>query len=309
MVKRASLILAVVACAVSVAAYAGGNKVPVGGVHVGWSLDMGEWKDRAVSAGERGASRVMVKANPVLCSQMRSFSVVTNGNVVTATWKGHPVCGDGFTVTAKMAIQGGRGAPALPGGFEYSDFAYSGNESALYVRVISFPEVTVPRTDRTAIFRPNTVGEVFRPEWKKFRRGKDVSASGANWLTFSCIAALNDGATSHFLDQRGEARLHTVALAVKQGTERGTAVLCNRYAPPVTDALRKAGNLPYSGAYAPFVGGWYEAAKMHRAWLETTPWFKKAAARDFSKLRDIDLWMWSRGGVEVSEPPVHWFME
>ena len=48
---------------------------------------------------------------------------------------------------------------------------------------------------------------------------------------------------------------------------------------------------------------------MHRAWLETTPWFKKAAARDFSKLREIDLWMWSRGGVEVSEPPVLWFMQ
>jgi hypothetical protein len=85
--------------------------------------------------------------------------------------------------------------------------------------------------------------------------------------------------------------------------------LKNVYTPPVTEALRKDGGLPYCGTFAPYRGGWYEAARMHRAWFETTPWFKKAAARDFSKLREIALWMWSRGGVSVSEPPVHWFMK
>ena len=305
--KRPTLSLtcaAVFAAFASSGAVRGETTVHVGDVRVGFSLSLGEWKENAEpeADGERGASRVLASAKPVLCSQMKSLSVTTNGNVVTAEWKGHPVCGDGFTVTAKMTLQPG-------GGFEYSSFRYAGNESPFYVKTISFPEVTVPRTDTTAIFRPNTVGEIFRPEWKKFRRGKDVSVSGANWLTFSCIAALNDGATSHFLDQRGEARLHSVSFAVTKGVVPGTLIMRNLYVPPLADHLRKAGGLPYPGVYAPYRGGWYEAAQMHRAWLEGQPWFKKAAARDFSKLREIALWMWSRGGIEVSEPPVHWFMK
>ena len=264
------------------------HTVPFGDARVGFSLEMG----------------VTAKDAPVRVdnAQMKSLAVVTNGGEVVATWRGHAVCGDGFTVTARMRLDDG-------GGFEYAVFSYSGNESPLYVRRIAFPEVTVPRTDSTAIFRPETVGEVYRPTWAKFVAGRDVSTSGPNWLTFACLAALNDGGASHFLDQRGEARLHTTSLVVTQGAEPDTLVLKNVYDPPVTDALRKAGSLPYCGVYAPYRGGWYEAAKMHRAWFETTPWFKKAALRDFSKLREIALWMWSRGGVSVSEPPVHWFMK
>ena len=273
-----------------IAEVAGGVRlaVPFGEAKVGFSLEMGA-----------SAKDVPVRVDN---SQMKSLSVATNDGVVVAEWKGHPVCGDCFTVTATMRLH-------RAGGFEYTGFEYAGNESPLCVRQIAFPEVTVPRSVTTAIFRPETVGEVYRPEWGGFRAGAEVSVNGPNWLTFGCIAALNGGTPSHFLDQRGEARLHTTSLAVMQGIEPDTLVLCNRYTPPVTDALRKAGALPYSGAYVPFVGGWYEAAKMHRAWFERQPWFKKAAARDFSKLREIALWMWSRGGVDVSEPPVHWFMK
>ena len=312
--KRAVVLCLVVGIAAfKCAADTGGTEnlsVSVGDVRVGWSLDTGVWqKAKKSKRGGAALPRVFVKDGYVSCGQMKSLSVATNGNVVTATWKGHPVCGDSFTVTAKMRLIGALGDRALPCGFEYIGFEYSGNESGRYVQRISFPEVAVPRTDKTAIFRPNTVGEVFRPNWNAFAVGKDVSTSGANWLTFGCIAAINEGGTSHFLDQRGEARLHTVAFAVVQGDEPGTAVLCNRYAPPLTDERKAAGSLPYAGVYAPYRGGWYEAAKMHRAWIETTPWFKAAAARDFSKLRSIDLWMWSRGNAAVSEPPVHWFMK
>ena len=261
---------------------------PMGAARVGFTLEM------SADAKDKPAK--------IDAAAMKGLSVATNGAEVVATWRGHPVCGDGFTVEAKLR-------PTENGGFEYAAFSYSGNESPLYVRKISFPEVTVPRTDKTAIFRPNTVGEVYRPDWTGMKPGCDVSTSGPNWLAYGCIAALNDGGTSHFLDQRGEARLHTTSFVVSQGTRPGTLVMKNIYAPPANDALRKAGSLPYCGLYAPYVGGWYEAAKMHRAWFETTPWFKKAAARDFSKLREIALWMWSRGNAAVSEPPVHWFMK
>ena len=223
-----SIIAVNIACTLAIAvpmALQAAPEVEIGDVRVGFTLDTGTWQ-------KKKKKRVFVQAANIKHGQMKSLSVLTNGNVVTAIWKGHPECGDGFTVAADFTLYDGRDKRIPPGGFEYSSFKYSGNECKRCIQRISFPEVTVPRTDSTAIFRPNTVGEVFRPDWNKFSRGKDVSTSGANWLTFSCIAALNDGGTSHFLDQRGDARLCTVAFAVAQGSEPGTAVLCNRYAPP-----------------------------------------------------------------------------
>ncbi len=76
--------------------------VPLCGARVGFSLE--------------------TTAKPVLCSQMKSLSVTTNGNVVTAVWKGHPVCGDGFTVTAKMTLHGGDAGLVPCGGFESTSF-------------------------------------------------------------------------------------------------------------------------------------------------------------------------------------------
>ena len=106
-----------------------------------------------------GDVRVGFSIGDVASGQMKSLSVTTNGNVVTAVWKGHPSCGDGFTVTADLALLPG-------GGFEYASFRYAGKDDGQPVSRISFPEITVPRTGRTAIFRPNTVGEVYRPDWK-----------------------------------------------------------------------------------------------------------------------------------------------
>ena len=285
--------------------------VPVGDVRVGFTIGMGRWTPakKAKSSGGRGSDKAFAAAETVTHAQMKSLSVSTNANVVTAVWKGHPLCGDGFTVTARMRLIGGRGAPALPDGFEYIGFEYSGNVSDRYVRRVVFPEVVVPRTDRTALFRPRFSGDILRPDWSKTKAGQRVYASGLDWKVFNCMAALEEGGVSRFLDQRGDSRLHPAAFEVTTGSKPDTLVLRNIWLPPVTDKTRKAASLPYTGVYAPYRGGWYEAAKMHRAWMETQPWFKAAAARDFSKLREIDLWMWSRGNIAVSEPPVHWFMK
>ena len=91
-----------------------------------------------------------------------------------------------------------------------------------------------------------------------------------------------DGANSHFLDMRGEARrVSPSAFYVRNGERHGEAVLCIAYAPAMPEGMRSAGSMPFTGVYAPYRGGWYEAAKMHRAWMETQPRFKAAAARDF----------------------------
>ena len=278
--------------------------VPVDGVRVGFTLGLGEWRPakKAKSSGGTGSERAFVPTVSVPHGQMKSLSVSTNGNVVTAVWKGHPLCGDSFTVTAKLTLRPG-------GGFEYTSFDYSGNESEKYIQWIVFPEVVVPRTENTAVFCPRFAGDISRPNWKKMHRGQIVTDSGPEFLVFNCMAALEEGGVSHFLDQRGDARMYCTKMQSTIGSAPNTLVLRNLCRQPVTEKTAKAGALPFSGVCAPYRGGWYEAAKMHREWMETTPWFKRAAARNFSKLREIDLWMWSRGNIAVSEPPVNWFMK
>ena len=278
--------------------------VPVGDVRVGFTIEMGEWKPstNAKTGGGVGSDRALVHASIIPHGQMKSLSVTTNGNVVTAVWKGHSLCGDNFTVTAKMTLR-------PDGGFEYTSFDYAGNESGQYPNRIVFPEVVVPRTAKTALFRPFFAGDILRPDWSKMKTMQRVYSSGLIFKVFNCMAALEEGGISHFFDQRGDARLHASAFEVTVGSAPNTLVLRNIWLPPVTDETRKAASLPYTGVCAPYRGGWYEAARMHRAWMETQPWFKAAAARDFSKLREIDMWMWSRGNIAVSEPPVHWFMK
>ena len=46
--------------------------------------------------------------------------------------------------------------------------------------------------ERTAVFRPHAMGEVFRPDWRKFKPGKTVSATAADYLAFNCIATMDD---------------------------------------------------------------------------------------------------------------------
>ena len=150
----------------------GRKDVPVAGARVGFALTMVKRNGSTFSC-----------VDTVTHQRMASLSVATNGSVVTAVWRGHPKCGADFRVTARFTL--------LPdGGFEYSGFDWAGNESPFYVHRVSFPEVAVPRTERTAVFRPHAMGEVFRPDWRKFKPGKTVSATAADYLAFNCIATM-----------------------------------------------------------------------------------------------------------------------
>ena len=198
----------------------GRKDAPVAGARVGFALTM---------AKRNGSTFTCV--DTITHQRMASLSVATNGSVVTAVWRGHPKCGAAFRVTARFTLLPG-------GGFEYSGFDWAGNESPFYVHRVSFPEVAVPRTERTAVFRPHAMGEVFRPDWRKFKPGKTVSTTAADYLAFNCIATMDDGACSHFLDMRGEARrVSPSAFYVRNGERRGEAVLCIAYAPAMPARL------------------------------------------------------------------------
>jgi hypothetical protein len=282
-------------CCLSDIAFAAEMTAPVAGVRVGFALDRGVWREN------KDKSRIFHEIEQVSHGSMSSLSVSTNGTRVTAIWKGHPKLGKNFTVRADMKL--------LPqGGFDYSSFTYAGNKDTAYISRIGFPLVVVPRTEKTALFIPKKVGEVFRPDWKKVRRGQMLFQTKDISYVFNCVAAIEDGGTSHYFDQRGESRRESTSLKMYTGMKSGTLVLRNSCDMPITEKTRLSGKLPYGGVYIPYRGGWYEAAKIRRAWLETTPWFKAACRRDFSKFREIALWMWGRGGVGQVEEPTRWFM-
>ena len=74
----------------------------------------------------------------VVAAEMKSFSEEADRLV----WRGHPLLGDAFTVTATRK--------AVAAGTEW-EFAYEGNGTDWFVEEVAFPEWTVPRTARTRV--------------------------------------------------------------------------------------------------------------------------------------------------------------
>ena len=130
----------------------------------------------------------------VTSSEMKSFRVDEKDGRTSLVWRGHPLCGDGFTVTAELT------PTPENDGWAYS-FRYAGNESGLHIRDIWFPAVTVARTDTTELFLPRDCGMIRRPDWKKAKGGADVGKNGIHGIHF--MAALNGTDESWYMDQRG----------------------------------------------------------------------------------------------------------
>ena len=220
------------------------------------------------------------------------------GGAVRIVWRGHPLCGAAFAVTAELV-------PAPQGdGWDYS-FRYDGNASGLAVEFIEFPVLTILRTDATEIFYPRMCGLVCRPKWGTMEPGAVVAETQATSLHF--MAALNGADASWYIDQRGDARLRPNWAVVRNGAEPGTVALAFRHAPEITPANRVAAALPFGGRIASFRGDWFAAAEIYRRWVWEQPWAKAASARQRERLRDIAIWFWNRGNVEDVEPPVERF--
>ena len=236
----------------------------------------------------------------VSSTQMKARSVTEKDGKTLVEWRGHPVCGDGFTVTATLTP-----TPEKDGW--YYEFRYSGNASGLGIRLIDFPMLTVPRTDKTAIFYPQKCGQVRRPKWKDVKPGANVATAAAGGLHF--MAALNGKDVSWYMDQRGDARLRPNWAIARNGKEPQTATLVFRYAPQLTDANLASGALPFGGTIRTFRGDWFAAAEIYRRWAWEQPWAKAAFARPQKEMRNIAIWFWNRGRVEDVELPVERFAE
>ena len=255
----------------------------------------------SVTAGDVSFSLKISKSlkdapRTVPAAEMKSF-VEEPGRLV---WRGHPLLGDGFTVTAART--------KTDGGYDWN-LSYEGNETDWFVEEASFPEWTVPRTDGTRIFYPHICGTVTFPNWAKLPAGGIAAKMGPGFGAPGFIAALGEDGESFYLDQRGDARFYSTRFEVAQGAKPGTCVLKNVCIVPLTDATRRAYRVPYPSAARRFKGGWFEGAAIYREWVRGQEWYKKAASRDFAKLKDVSMWMWNRGRSDVTVPPALKFME
>lgn len=232
--------------------------------------------------------------------EMLSLQVQTNSTRLTATWKGHKLCGSNFVVTAVFDAQ-------PDGGWSWN-FAYQGNSATnLDVEQIVFPILDAPRTDKTAIVFPRMIGQVRRPAWKSLPPSGFVCEAVPHAFRF--IAAYDEAATSVYLDERG-ARGFAGKMIARQGPKPNTVRLIALHEMALTSGANSAGSLPFGGTIRAYKGGWYEAARIYREWVRTQDWAKAARERPVSpKLRDIALWMWNRGSAEQVISPAERFQD
>ena len=259
-------------------------KYDLDGMEVGFCLSLG------AATGKAASGRVD-------SDSMDAFKATTNeAGTIVLEWKGNALCGKGFTAKATLT-------PEKEGGYTYG-FSYSGNKSGLDVEEISFPDMTVPRTDGTSILYPDQLGCLRRPVWESMLPGQMVAKAGPKNLGFCFAAAMTEGMPGVYVDTRGESIRHVKTYRFFNGPRPGTLRMTLGCTMPLGQDgdAKEEGALPYGGVVRRFSGDWYDAARIYRKWAEGTRWY--GSARDLRRksgrrVRDIGLWLWNRGPSAV----------
>jgi len=240
----------------------------------------------------------------VTSGEMASLTVVTNGAVVTGTWKGHALFGDDFTVLATFERQ--------DGGWTYSLRWEELDGWKFFVERVTFPDLVVPRTLKTGALQSESLGMgmVRHPDWRQVMTADPIVVSAMREFQF--VALLDDEIDSWYLDARDPlARYKTSCFCCRGGDDRPRASIGITALLPAVRTLTTAGALPWKGFFRPFRGGWWEAAQIYRPWALQQAWAVKAKARrqdpSFAKWRDIGFWAWNRGGCETVARPLELF--
>ena len=248
------------------------NLCAQGAAPAGFTLHLGR-------AGEVGRD--------VSAADLQTCRVVTNGETVVATWRGHPELGADFTVTADF-----RKTPSgWDAGLAWTNLSAKG----LFLESVSFPEVEVPHSPKGGILHSRTLGEgvIRRPDWPKLADGTVVVDEPT--VEFQFIALVDEAREGRYLaaydpefrPKRGVARV--VGEKVRLGL---------RVDLPEDAALTRGGALPYRSEVRSFSGGWFAATQLYK------PWARRQANPRRDALRDICLWVWNRGTSDEVVPPV-----
>ncbi len=239
--------------------------------------------------------------------EMDALSVVTNGAVLTATWKGHPILGRDFAATGVFIRSGG--------GWTYSFSWKNLDPVRMTVEEVSFPDVSVPRTADSGVLhsRAHGMGVIRRPNWDKVSC-REPFVEGA-MRNFQFIALLDEKTTGWYVDARDcQARVkRAYAYVDDQSWEDLRVRIGITYGVPATDANARVFSLPWQGLITSFRGGWWEAAAVYRPWAREQAWYRNALIRrqtpQARRLREIGLWAWNRGPSTEVAPPIERFAD
>ena len=283
---------ATLACALAMVAHCAfaAPLVRLGDAEVGFRMHLGTMKLSGIDISN---------------DDMAELSVTTNGATVTGVWKGHPLFGDGFTATAKFT--------AKDGGWEY-EFGWKDLDGwKFFVETVSFPDLVVPRTDRSGVIysRNHGMGMIRRPNWPAWGWEREPFVN-EGMREFQFTALIDDEIGGWYVDARDPLARYKMSYAYcRLGRDDPHARIGISAFVPAVRERTMAGALPWKGIIRPFRGGWWEAARIYRPWAREQVWAKAAEARrgttGFRKLRDICFWAWNRGGCETVSRPIEKF--
>ena len=283
---------ATLACALAMVAHCAfaAPLVRLGDAEVGFRMHLGTMKLSGIDISN---------------DDMAELSVTTNGATVTGVWKGHPLFGDGFTATAKFT--------AKDGGWEY-EFGWKDLDGwKFFVETVSFPDLVVPRTDRSGVLysRNHGMGMIRRPNWPAWGWEREPFVN-EGMREFQFTALIDDEIGGWYVDARDPLARYKMSYAYcRLGRDDPHARIGISAFVPAVRERTMAGALPWKGIIRPFRGGWWEAARIYRPWAREQVWAKAAEARrgttGFRKLRDICFWAWNRGGCETVSRPIEKF--
>ena len=264
----------------------------VGDAAVGFRLHLGQMKIAGIDISNE---------------EMDTFEVRTEGTRTVGVWKGHPIFGADFAATAVLERQ--------DTGWEYS-FGWSGLDAQrFFVETVSFPDLVVPRTDKSGILysRAHGMGMVRRPVWADWGWEREPCVKEP-MREFQFVALLDDEKPCWYVDAHDSVARQKLAYAYcRANLKEPRARLGILSYVPMLKEKSMSYTLPWKGVIRPFRGGWWEAAQLYKPWAMEQPWTAKARRRtqtpQFKRLREICFWAWNRGAADQVVPPFERFME
>ena len=228
----------------------------------------------------------------VHATNMLSRAVTREGDALKVVWTGSAFAGKDFTVTAKL----GTGAGDRPWSIEAT-----GATCKEKLFKVDFPIVTRKFTPESEFFLPRSQGVVIRPDWK--HRAVGAPFASYKMLMGHYAAFLEPGGTSWYVDIAPVEHQSPFGTFLRAG-EMSASFLFSTCVPVDGHPVR------VSGTYRPFVGSWYEAARIYATREHVKARIAAALRRgNPPALREIAMWMWNRGPKDNVLPPVVQFQK
>lgn len=230
--------------------------------------------------------------------EMASKHTMVNGDETTIIWKGHPKCGDDFSVTGTIRSE-------ADGLFTYG-FSWQGCKSEKLIESVEFPMLTVPAAPTMRFIFPAATGCSIVKDLTHCKDGDEILDEwSVRPRSFHFVAALDESGNgqSHYIDQRGAREWATEIHA--RYANRGSITLLSIFTMPVARETTNNYELPFRSGYRILPRpSWFDAAATYRNYLKSEPWYQAAKQRNLGKLTNIGLWFWNRGLSDDVIPPV-----